>query len=233
MSLELAVLIVLLMPVVYVVIPTVLNLALRILFWRRSGRSDRVFITFDDGPDPLQTPKILAELERSGVTAAFFMLGEKVERFPDIVAAVRSGGHEIGEHSYSHSFPWFTNPIRTLLDLTRCRKVMNETLGRDACTLFRPPFGKFNTITLLYALFGKKKNVFWNVDLSGFRKTDQAGPSRPSLADIKPGTVVLLHEAEGRELAKDLGTIETLRAILEDVSSKGIKTGNLRDLYES
>ncbi len=233
MDFEFIALVLLTVPVVYVVIPTVLNMILRIRFRRCVGRSNRIFITFDDGPDPLQTPKILEELERYGVEATFFMVGEKIEKYPELVAAVRAAGHEIGEHSYRHYHPWYADPISTLLDLTRCGKIIGKARDNGHCILFRPPFGKFNIVTYLYTILGRKKNVFWSVDLTGYGKTGRAAGSPASLDGIKPGTVVLLHEAKERELAKDLGTVETLRTVLDVALSKGIKAGNLRKLLES
>jgi len=218
---------------IYTVIPTVFNVILRIRFKRRVGRSVRIFITFDDGPDPIQTPQILKELKRYGVEATFFMVGEKIDRFPEIVAAVRASGHQIGEHSYYHFHPWYTNPFKTILDLTRCGKAVKKALEKNTCTLFRPPYGKFNIITCLYTLFRKKRNVFWNVDLTEYGKTGEVSRSEVALDGIKPGSVILLHEGKGRELAKDLGATETLRIILDDVRSKGIKVGNLRELFEN
>lgn len=96
-----------------------------------------VYITFDDGPIPEVTPQVLAVLERYGVKATFFMVGENAVKHPEVYAMVRDAGHAIGNHTYNHM-----KGLRA-----RTRTYMNNVQRADAVLggtrLFRPPYGRF------------------------------------------------------------------------------------------
>ena len=69
--------------------------------------AERVYLTFDDGPDPQWTPRVLDVLDEAGVKATFFAVGQQAQRSPDLVRRVHGAGHAIGNHTYSHRHPWF------------------------------------------------------------------------------------------------------------------------------
>ena len=112
---------------------------------RNSDEPKGMWLTFDDGPDPETTPMILELLEKAGVRATFFLIGEKGRRYPELVRAIAAGGHSIGNHSASHprgSF-WAVGPWRARREVGRCQEVLEEILGK-APVLFRPPVGHAN-----------------------------------------------------------------------------------------
>jgi len=105
-----------------------------------SGAPDKtVALTFDDGPDPTWTPKILAVLKRHNVKATFFMIGEEVAEYPDIVRQVYADGHEIGNHSFTHPNMAHVSEERVKLELSATQRAFQAILGHSP-KLFRPPY---------------------------------------------------------------------------------------------
>ncbi len=92
-----------------------------------------VYLTFDDGPIPEVTPKVLAILDRYGVKATFFMVGENIDKHPEVYEMVVRGGHAIGNHTYNHMKGW---KVSTAEYIANVQKFPKET------KLFRPPYGR-------------------------------------------------------------------------------------------
>ena len=92
-----------------------------------------VYLTFDDGPIPEVTPKVLAILDQYGVKATFFMVGENIDKHPEVYEMVVRGGHAIGNHTYNHMKGW---KVSTAEYIANVQKFPKET------KLFRPPYGR-------------------------------------------------------------------------------------------
>ena len=92
-----------------------------------------VYLTFDDGPIPEVTPKVLAILDKYGVKATFFMVGENIDKHPEVYEMVVRGGHAIGNHTYNHMKGW---KVSTAEYIANVQKFPKET------KLFRPPYGR-------------------------------------------------------------------------------------------
>ena len=92
-----------------------------------------VYLTFDDGPIPEVTPKVLEILDRYGVKATFFMVGENIDKHPEVFEMVVKGGHAIGNHTYNHMKGW---KFSTAEYIANVQKFPKET------KLFRPPYGR-------------------------------------------------------------------------------------------
>jgi len=122
-----------------------------------------VALTFDDGPDPMHTPRVLAVLDQHQVKATFFMMGRNVERYPEIAREVLRRGHEIGNHSYSHPKLVLMSPRRVREEVERTDKLLRD-VGVSGEIHFRPPHAaKF--IVLPYVLVQMKKlSVLGDVD---------------------------------------------------------------------
>lgn len=98
------------------------------------GKKKRVFLTFDDGPIPEVTPWVLDELDRQGVKATFFMVGQNVERHPELLAEVRRRGHDVGHHTLHHLQGASASTMRYMRDAA-------EGAALTGSDLFRPPHG--------------------------------------------------------------------------------------------
>jgi peptidoglycan/xylan/chitin deacetylase (PgdA/CDA1 family) len=144
------------------------------LFWpeRFPGR---VALTFDDGPHPVNTPKVLDILKRSNVKATFFILGENARKYPVLVRRIVSEGHSLGHHSDTH--PNFTEVDREELgrQLDRAQAAVDEALGRPYPMLqVRPPYGAMDLLVKDVIRSRGHMAVMWNVDSRDwrFRKED-------------------------------------------------------------
>jgi len=125
-------------------IPSFLQGCYRHVTWRRNKHLPVVYLTFDDGPIPDITPTILDILDRYGVKATFFMVGENAEHYPALVDRIRRSGHSIGNHTYSHA-KGTKCPQRVYLDnIKQAANVLNihPASKGEKKPLFRPPYGK-------------------------------------------------------------------------------------------
>lgn len=191
------------------------------------ARTDRkvVALTFDDGPDPELTPRILDTLARHDAKATFFIVGEKASAHPEIVKRIVDEGHLVGNHTYGHSsrFPML-NSRQMREELQRCDAVIEKITGYKP-TLFRPPFGVTNP-PLARAVCASGYTVAgWSIrsldTVSRWTRTKIFGRVRRRL---RPGTVILLHDDR-----KDGDTL--LEMILNHMESNGYKVERFDKLF--
>ena len=105
--------------------------------WRGGRGGRRVALTFDDGPDPAWTPRVLEILGAHGVSASFFLVGERAAREPATVRAIAGAGHEVGSHGWSHTSLWLCGPRRTETEIARTKNLLGYLTGAPPA-LFRP-----------------------------------------------------------------------------------------------
>jgi peptidoglycan-N-acetylglucosamine deacetylase len=154
-------------------------------------------LTFDDGPDPKLTPRILAVLAEHGVRATFNMMGWNALRHPDLVRAVVAAGHELGNHTWTHQDLAFQSALQTRRQLERGREAIEQTAGVRP-RFFRPPRGNLTGSAVASAAELGCDVLLWSVTRGG------AGVGTPaSVADhlaraVAPGDVVALHDGIGR-----------------------------------
>lgn len=150
-----------------------------------------IALTFDDGPDPETTPKLLTVLKKYQAKATFFMLGEAAERSPLLVERVHDEGHAIGNHSWNHpSFP--------LIHGYQRRKQIRDceaTLNHHGVKIFRPPFGHFDLATRLDAIQLGYKIVMFDVVAEDWRDHDAQWMVDKLIRETKAGSIVLFHDA--------------------------------------
>lgn len=209
--------------VIYLAVPGAIKLVLRRRFLARVHASGCACLTFDDGPNPESTPQILEILQRAGVRATFFMIGGHAERNPELTALVRRMGHEIGEHGYAHKNAWTSGPLASALDLWKCHKALAALGNGSRAPILRPPFGKLNLVTLIYAWIKKRWLAFWNVDPRDYA-SDSAEKVANYVADrMARGSVILLHDGRRAHGSDPAITTEALKMILERGSRYGVK----------
>lgn len=157
-----------------------------------SSRS--VGLTFDDGPHPEHTPRLLDVLKDHGVPATFFLIGRHAEAHPEIVARIVAEGHAIGGHSYEHGPPDQVSARRLLEEVRRTADLLAGPLGHPT-RLFRPPHGKL-TLAKLWGLWRAGQSVIlWNVDPKDFAgRTSGEVHDRLRARPPRGGDIVLLHD---------------------------------------
>src|SRR5947199_7591173 len=193
------------------------------LYHQGAGAEHQVAITFDDGPDPRWTPKILDILKAASVKAAFFLVGVNAERYPNLVRRIVNEGHEIGNHTYYHPNLALCWPEHVRLELNATQLLLETITGR-ATTLFRPPYAADTSPSQLSELTPLKiaRDLNYLVVLENIDPQDWAKPG----ADIilqrvkqqrRDGSIVLLHDAGGNRSQ----TVAALPRILEWLHTRG------------
>jgi peptidoglycan-N-acetylglucosamine deacetylase len=158
----------------------------------RYGKGNNICITFDDGPHPDNTARILEILSRHRVHAIFFMTGSEMEKHPDIIKAVIADGHSIGYHGYAHismrqqSRAEFNHEMRKRRDLERRFNIKLK--------LYRPPFGDLNLMGFTTLVLNRCKIVMWSLDSRDSYDTEQQILESLSVQNIQPGEILLFHD---------------------------------------
>ncbi len=161
---------------------------------RLSRRSARIALTFDDGPHPQHTPALLDVLARLEVRATFFVLGERARRHPSVLRRIAAGGHEIGNHTFSHTRAGAARSAEWLKDVEEGGKAIEDVLGSRP-RLVRPPFGKVNAAGLLSLWLAGQSVILWSVDPRDWMCGHEDALRQSLLAQrVEGGDVVLLHD---------------------------------------
>jgi peptidoglycan/xylan/chitin deacetylase (PgdA/CDA1 family) len=155
-----------------------------------------VALTFDDGPDPETTPRVLEALDAEQAKATFFVIAKKAEAHPELVREMKRRGHAIGLHSYTHDrFFALRSQKRVTRDLARGVAVLTAITGEHP-VLFRPPIGHTNPAIARVAEALDLRVVGWNLSArDGLGSADPEKVVARVRRYVKDGTIVLLHDA--------------------------------------
>lgn len=161
----------------------------------RSGDPEtrRIALTFDDGPHPSYTYRILDILDRYGVKATFFMIGSNVEAYPEVAQEVLRRGHEIGNHTYSHPHLTHTDGAALAEELAQCEAAMDRVLGCRP-RLFRPPEGVVSEAVRTCSEQRGYTVVLWSVDTRDWEQKEVGSIVGHVKREVKPGAIVLMHD---------------------------------------
>jgi peptidoglycan/xylan/chitin deacetylase (PgdA/CDA1 family) len=160
------------------------------------GPPGQVALTFDDGPDPVSTPRFLAELDALGWRATFFLLGDMVRRAPHLAAEIVAAGHEVAVHGDHHRSHLFRTPRDLRDDVARARDAIAEASGVEPVH-FRPPYGSISAGTILAARAAGLRTVLWSGWGRDWTPDATAASVHAHLRDgLKPGATLLLHDSD-------------------------------------
>ncbi|NQV02327.1 MAG: polysaccharide deacetylase family protein [Bacteroidia bacterium] len=157
--------------------------------------SNVVALTFDDGPLPSRTPMLLELLKKHDVKATFFMIGERIEQYPEIASQVVAEGHLIGNHSYNHPRMTFRTPVFIRNQITRTDSLI-KLAGQAEIRFFRPPYLKKFIVLPLVLSSMNKTMVTGNIN----PPAEYTVPCNPRLVvdqvmeQIVPGSIIYLHD---------------------------------------
>ena len=195
---------------------------LRRRFLANIRKSGYVCLTFDDGPNPVSTPKILQILRQEGIKATFFLTGENVEKNPDIASQIVNEGHEIGQHGHCHIHPWKCWPLHSLTDLIKGSHTIRQHVPYEKPLLLRPPYGKFTLITLSYVLFTRKQLAFWDIDPQDYNPQSANTIVKHVMTRISAYTTILLHDGRYGHDVTTNATVSAVSGILMEAKKHGI-----------
>lgn len=178
----------------YMILPWIIS---RVFGWgihRKGSKLKQVALTFDDGPDPNYTPKLLDLLNQYNIKATFFVLGSKAERNPDLIRRIHQEGHQIGIHNYTHKSNWLMTPRKVRKDhVDRSADIVERITGVRP-TYYRPPWGILNLGDFL--LRRQYSIVLWSLMARDWNaKAAKQKLKKLLLTRVTDGSVILLHDS--------------------------------------
>jgi peptidoglycan/xylan/chitin deacetylase (PgdA/CDA1 family) len=185
-----------------------------------------VALTFDDGPNPVYTPQIVAILQKFHVPATFFTIGYEVAEHPELVQAELKAGMEVGNHSWDHPTtpPFKKLPVKKMRSEMRDANIALDQAG-DTAKLFRPPGGSFSNRVIGMASKLGMRVVLWSIDPQDWRNDATAkGIVQGVLGSVHAGSIVLLHDGGGYQDA----TVKALPKIIKGIRKLGLRLVSIK-----
>jgi peptidoglycan/xylan/chitin deacetylase (PgdA/CDA1 family) len=184
-----------------------------------------VALTFDDGPWPGQTERVLEVLRSEGVKATFFMVGVRVRLATDLARSVVAAGHLVGNHTQTHVMLRGATPAQTRSQMDMGAQTLRERLSVEP-RWFRAPGGMVTPAVRAEAAALGERIMGWTVDPADWRKPGSEAIVRRVLGAVRPGAVVLMHDGGGDRS----GTIDALPRIISGLRARGYRFVTLDDL---
>jgi len=192
------------------------------IFWKGDCRG--VGLTFDDGPHPRNTPRLLEILDRFQAPATFFVIGQHLKKHGAIVAAAAQAGHVIGNHTYHHFRTMnFASADKIRQEILDCQKEVEKWVGYRP-RFYRQPAGFRNPV-----IFGLLKElgmamVGWQARAFDTQRQNPQTIARKILRQLKPGGVIMLHDGSDSPVNEDrTPTLKSLPEILQTLKEQGME----------
>ena len=151
-----------------------------------------IALTFDDGPVPGATEEILGILDQGGIRATFFLTGAELQNNPDLGRKIAAAGHEIGNHSFSHTRMVFKSPSFIRTEVEDTDRLIRQT-GYQGPIHFRPPFGKKLILLPYYLSQTGRKSILWDLEPDSYPVAEAESIVQYVIDRAKPGSIILLH----------------------------------------
>lgn len=167
----------------------------------------KLALTFDDGPHPIYTKRLLTELEKRNVKATFFVVGENAELNCELITKMNEDGHLIGNHTYSHIQLTDDNKAEFEQELIKTSDVIKNITGKET-EYVRPPYGTWDRS------FEKKLNmipVLWTVDPLDWCSQDSVCIARSVINKVKDGDIILLHDCYDTSIEAAIMIVDELK----------------------
>lgn len=185
----------------------------------------QIAITFDDGPHPTLTPRILEILAKYNVTATFFMVGQNVLNYPDAARAVIEAGHEVGNHTFTHPHLANLNEHAIMEEIGKCEDALEE-LCEYRPHLLRTPQGALTPSLERCLLDDDYILVLWSLDTRDWEKKSTASVMQAVLDRVQAGDIILMHDYIGHNSK----TPEALEKIIPALLSQGYELVTVSEL---
>jgi peptidoglycan/xylan/chitin deacetylase (PgdA/CDA1 family) len=182
-----------------------------------------IAMTFDDGPHPAFTPRLLDMLKTRGIKATFFLIGQNAAAYPDIVRRIAAEGHEIGNHTWSHPQLTKLKPASLREEVERTSSTIAEIIGKPLVVM-RPPYGATSDYInhWINREFGMKV-ILWSVDPLDWKYRNSASVERRILAGARPGAIILSHDIHAT-------TVAAMPEVFDRLLAKGYKFVTVSEL---
>ncbi len=197
--------------------PLIVKAVFNEFYWETVN--DRILLTFDDGPNPETTEKILIALDELKIKALFFCVGSNIGLYPDLTKAIISSGHAVGNHTFNHKVITKFRDVDFINEIERFNKIMKQDYSVDV-KYFRPPHGKINLSSKKFIKPIKMKCVMWNL-LTYDYKNDFKKVKFAVDKYLKQNSIVVLHDSRK---SKDI-IIDSIKYIAEAAHKQGYRFG--------
>lgn len=181
-----------------------------------TDHSKKIVLTFDDGPHPYQTRQIMDVLDQYGIKATFFVIGINAQNYPEVLHEVVARGHEIGNHTYTHSHAARLNQSALENQILDCEKEIHLHTGKSV-KLFRPPEGAMNAQMRQLVRELGYVTVLWNLDTRDWAHTPPDVISDYIIQNAKNGDIILMHDYIGANSP----TVEALKRFIPVLIEQG------------
>lgn len=182
----------------------------------------RVAITIDDGPCPLITPLILRILDKERVKASFFVVGEKVEQYPELLREIVHAGHLVGNHTYHHRRLSNLPVEQIAAEVEACQTMVGRLTG-EVMRYLRPPGGSYSQVALQYLADSPYTVVLWTHNAGDWGNPAVSGIVQRCLKNIRPGSIILMHGG-------DINSVRALPLIIRGLRARGLEPAPLTEM---
>ena len=179
----------------------------------------KIALTFEDGPNPIYTPLILDTLKSRGVKATFFVLGNRVKDYPELIKRIYAEGHTIGNHSWSHPQLTRLSSDEVANQLVETQKIVTDHTGYTPF-LYRPPYGFYNETVIVT---GQMPAILWSIDPMDLKFQDASYIANYVLDHAFDGGIILLRDTNPN-------TTQALGAIIDGLTENGFSLVTVDDL---
>lgn len=201
------------------------NYHLTSLHSNKTTEKNEIALTFDDGPHPEFTPKVLEVLKQHNAKATFFCIGQHIEKHPELFKRIIAEGHSVGNHTYSHSKSFgFFGTEKVIEELNWTIDIVQQLTGKQM-NLYRPAFGVTNPMIEKAVKQLNVISIGWNVRSLDTTKRDETVILDRITSKISKGDVVLLHDTSQK-------TINVLERLLLFLEEKNLKSVTIDDLLQ-
>lgn len=183
-----------------------------------------VALTFDDGPSPEVTPRILNILSEHNASATFFMLGGQVAYYPDLVKKVQEAGHEIGNHSMNHPDLSRLNDTDIKNEIQKTNDTIAKIVGYEL-RLFRPPYGAMNDNVKKITKELNSSIILWTVDSLDWKSLNAKKVNEEIMSHVHPNGIVLMHDIHP-------STADALPQLLDSLEDQGYEMVTVSQILE-
>ena len=191
---------------------------------RGNPRIKAVALTFDDGPHPEYTPKLLAILKKYKVRATFFVIGKMVEQYPDMVRAEDADGNLVANHTYHHVNLNRVPLDEIALEWKACNAAVKSVIRKDM-KYCRPPGGDYDSDVITAAADAGLITVLWTDDPGDYASPGEKLIDQRVLNRVSDGGIILLHDGVQQ-------TVDVLPQIIESLQDRGFKFQTADEMYE-
>jgi peptidoglycan-N-acetylglucosamine deacetylase len=188
------------------------------LVWRI--KSAKIFLTFDDGPHPMATPRVLNVLKSHNVHATFFLSGNHIAGNEKLVSQISNEGHSIGIHGYTHTRALAFSKQRTIDEIQLTERLIHSVISNTP-KIFRPPFGFFSWNTVAAAKQLHYRLIMWSCLTGDFQQWSNEKVATNTLQGLSSGSILVFHDNNLTE--QKISSI--LNSVIPQIKQRGFEFG--------